>query len=100
MLAQIVTLREIVAMWNSSSRLCGIFTVFLSVTGVAANSDERERFVAAEQALADGRLATYQQLAGQLKDYPLYPYLVFAEAERATAVDAAVESGSQPRRHR
>ena len=70
-------------MWKSSSRLCGIFTVFLSASAVAANAEERDRFVAAEQALADGRLATYQQLASQLKDYPLYPYLVFAELEKS-----------------
>jgi soluble lytic murein transglycosylase len=83
MLAQIVTLREIVAMWKSSARLCGIFTVFLSACVGTVNADERERFLAAEQALAVGKLATFQQLAKQLKDYPLYPYLVFAELRKS-----------------
>jgi soluble lytic murein transglycosylase len=39
----------------------------------------RELFLEARAALQDNRLEEYRSLAGQLRDYPLYPYLQFDE---------------------
>ncbi|HKK05832.1 MAG TPA: transglycosylase SLT domain-containing protein [Gammaproteobacteria bacterium] len=43
---------------------------------------ERQAFVAAERALAAGDTATFERLAATLRDYPLYPYLVFDRLEQ------------------
>lgn len=43
---------------------------------------QRQAFIAAERALAAGRIEHFQTLAAQLRDYPLYPYLVFADLQR------------------
>ncbi len=41
--------------------------------------EQRTRFLAAEDALKRGDLPTYDTLSEQLTDYPLYPYLRYAE---------------------
>jgi len=60
---------------------------------------ERERFVAAREALAVGDRARFLKLEAQLIDYPLHDYLVYARLrerlrrERPTAADlAAIEA--------
>ena len=44
-----------------------------------ANQADRAKFRRAEQALKQGDQLTYARLRDQLRDYPLYPYLRFAE---------------------
>ncbi len=58
--------------------------LWLTVGAVAADdlAAQRERFVAAETALADGRSDDFAQLAEGLHDYPLYPYLRYDELTR------------------
>ncbi len=48
----------------------------------AAGGSPRERFLAAEAAIARGDLETYQALADGLQDDPLYPYLRVGELMR------------------
>lgn len=43
---------------------------------------QRKLYQDAEQALNAGQLAEYRHLANRLQDYPLYPYLQFAEIQR------------------
>ncbi len=43
---------------------------------------QRQQFLDAEQAFKSGRLGHYRQLEQQLRDYPLHPYLEFAEIRR------------------
>ncbi len=45
----------------------------------AAHKKEREAFVAAEQALKQGKITEYQNLRKGLEKYPLYPYLEYGE---------------------
>ncbi|MGD8311943.1 MAG: transglycosylase SLT domain-containing protein [Gammaproteobacteria bacterium] len=40
---------------------------------------DREKFLQARTALQQNRLQAFKRLAGQLQDYPLYPYLEFEE---------------------
>jgi soluble lytic murein transglycosylase len=40
---------------------------------------EREKFVAAEKALKQGKITKYKELKNELKRYPLYPYLEYQE---------------------
>jgi soluble lytic murein transglycosylase len=47
--------------------------------GQAAPEVQREQFLEARKALRKHRLTRYRELAGQLRDYPLYPYLQYAE---------------------
>ena len=51
------------------------------LTGRAA-ADQRQQFLAAEQALKQGRFDDYRALKAQLGHYPLYPYLEYAELRR------------------
>jgi soluble lytic murein transglycosylase len=43
---------------------------------------QRADFIAARNALDNGRLSKYRKLARQLQDYPLYPYLEYWEINR------------------
>lgn len=54
---------------------------------------QRALFLRAETALKEARASDYQQLLGQLKDYPLYPYLLYQSLKRrlATATEIEVE---------
>ena len=49
----------------------------------AGTAEQRERFLAAEQALERGDLQTFERLRGQLADYPLLPYLDYARLNRS-----------------
>jgi soluble lytic murein transglycosylase len=50
-----------------------------SLAGDDPLSGDRARFLEARKALNENRLDEFRRLAGQLKDYPLYPYLEFQE---------------------
>lgn len=66
--------------------------LLLALSGEAAHSeaalethplaDQRARFQAAERALLAGKRAQYRRLLGHLTEYPLYPYLLFADLKR------------------
>lgn len=59
-----------------------------TLQAVSEQQRERERFLAAENALKKGHLAQYRELKESLKDYPLYPYLEFQALKRdMTKVD-------------
>lgn len=68
--------------------------VFVSATWVPAHADgvntteqQRADFLAARKALDAGDMKTYQRLSGQLRDYPLFPYLLYDEL-RGRVADA------------
>jgi len=70
-------------------RLFFCFTCLLSATAGATGGidddpykKERALFLKADHALDKNRLGEYRRLAGQLQDYPLYPYLQFKELRR------------------
>lgn len=66
----------------------------LAAVACCAMADERGDFLAAEQAFAQGDRARYEQLAGQLRDYPLQPYLRYLalSADLDAGRDAGIES--------
>lgn len=47
--------------------------------------NQRYQFQEAEKALHKGQLSRYRQLAQRLRDYPLYPYLEYADLKRRIA---------------
>ncbi|MEJ2590626.1 MAG: transglycosylase SLT domain-containing protein [Candidatus Thiodiazotropha sp.] len=64
--------------------LLTLFNASLAVSGDSATTTpdidmQRSHFLAAEAALEADDIATFRQLELQLKDYPLYPYLVYQE---------------------
>jgi len=70
-------------------RLCICIACLLTATsGVSGLIDsdtykeDRALFLQADKALDRNRLQDYRQLAGQLTDYPLYPYLQFKELRK------------------
>lgn len=68
--------------------------VALSLTGVGQTAaNDRASFLAAERALRSGDLETYGRLSAELTEYPLYPYLRFAELTRdlESTPDAEIE---------
>ncbi len=69
------------------------FASVLMLIATAATADDREDFLAAEQALKSGDRPRFELLAANLRDYPLYPYLRFAELTHhlETASDQAIE---------
>jgi soluble lytic murein transglycosylase len=63
-------------------RILFTFTCLLALLSAAATAEdplagERAHFLDAVYALNQGRMEKFGQLAGQLKDYPLYPYLEY-----------------------
>jgi len=73
--------------------LCAFLTLAATFSAPALATDylapdtprlraQRTRFLAAERALGAGRRATYKRLLAKLIDYPLRPYLVFADLTR------------------
>ena len=66
----------------------GLTCLLTATTGAtpAIDSDpykkERALFLKADKALDENRAGNYRQLAGQLQDYPLYPYLQFKDLRR------------------
>lgn len=66
-------------------------------------AEQRELFLKAEQAIERNRLGEYRHLEPQLRDYPLYPYLRYAELHQRLGeldlkqIDAfAAEFGDSP----
>lgn len=67
-----------------------LLVLFLILQGAKAGAGEedqrlqaqRKEFIAAEQALRKGQFSRYAELAEGLRDYPLFPYLQFAELTR------------------
>ena len=53
--------------------------LFFSCSSEARPPHQRQAFIAAEDALMDGRRDEYNRLLSSLADYPLYPYLVFMD---------------------
>ena len=53
--------------------------------GMSTLEQQRAGFLAARQALDSGDMQTYQDLADQLRDYPLYPYLRYDELRKRIA---------------
>ncbi len=70
-----------------------IASVLICAT-MAVQADGRTDFLAAEQALKSGDRARFEQLSASLRDYPLHPYLRFADLTRNldAAPDGAIES--------
>ncbi|MEX2525245.1 MAG: transglycosylase SLT domain-containing protein [Gammaproteobacteria bacterium] len=59
-------------------RVLPLFLLFLAGPATAGNEIERQReqFREARQTLQDGHVHTFRDMAAQLEDYPLYPYLI------------------------
>jgi len=57
--------------------------------GVTA--EQRKLYLQAQQALADDDIATTKKLMSRLKNYPLYPYLVYAELTKRLSSATATE---------
>ena len=65
--------------------IAGLLTATTGATGVIDSDPykkDRALFLKADKALDENRLGNYRQLAGELTDYPLYPYLQFKELRR------------------
>lgn len=65
-------------------RLSLLLLLLPALAGAAVDplKNDRELFLKANSALDRGALQTYAQLAPELRDYPLYPYLVDKELRR------------------
>ena len=62
-----------------------LLTATIGATGVIDSDPykkDRALFLQADRALDKNRLGEYRRLAGQLQDYPLYPYLQFKQLRR------------------
>ena len=62
-----------------------LLTTTSGATGIIDNDpwkDDRKLFLKADKALDQNRLSSYRQLADQLQDYPLYPYLQFKQLRK------------------
>ena len=59
-----------------------IALVPLLLAGESFDPEDRESFLAAEEALAKGEHERFESLAQGLKHYPLYPYLLFQRLAR------------------
>lgn len=66
---------------RSPALLLAVGAILLAVVH-CAQADDRGAFLEAQRALSSGDLETFQRLAAQLTDYPLYPYLRFSELAR------------------
>ncbi len=74
--------------------LISAMTVLPTARGQDADrTANRATFLRAERALKSGDRPTFETLRDQLRDYPLYPYLRFAElGDQQAAPDAAIET--------
>jgi soluble lytic murein transglycosylase len=74
--------------------LISAMTVLPTARGQDADrTANRATFLRAERALKSGDHPTFETLRDQLRDYPLYPYLRFAElGDQQAAPDAAIET--------
>ncbi len=65
-----------------------LFCTFLLIDAALASdpyADDRGKFLEARMALQAGQLDRFQQLAADLEDYPLYPYLRYDQLSTAFA---------------
>ena len=70
-------------------RMPEIFLIFVLAGGTAAAAPSpgvQKLFLTAEKAIKKGHTDTYRKLKAQLRDYPLYPYLLFEEYRRKLRV--------------
>jgi len=58
--------------------------ILLAVAGAcpASSQAQRQQYLDAQSALSAGNINRFRELAADLKDYPLYPYLRYAELRR------------------
>jgi soluble lytic murein transglycosylase len=65
----------------------------LSVAQAQELTQQRQTYRLAQLALKAGQIEVFRRFQAQLKDYPLYPYLVYEELKRrlASAPDAEIE---------
>ena len=69
--------------------LPALLSVFLLLPAIsdARPPDQRQTFIAAEDALKDGRRDEFIRLSLSLEDYPLFPYLVFMDLRQSLSPD-------------
>ncbi len=60
-------------------RIACLLLLFLAPLAGPAQASQRTDFIAAERALSGGDRAQYLKIKPRLKDYPLYPYLLYRE---------------------
>lgn len=66
------------------------FFLFVS-TARADLREQRQSFIDAEKAFSKGHHETFRKLLAELKDYPLYPYLVFLDIQKNMGLDREKE---------
>ncbi|HEY0721554.1 MAG TPA: transglycosylase SLT domain-containing protein [Gammaproteobacteria bacterium] len=75
----------------SHRRLLVVIALLLA-SGVAlaasTTKQQRQHFLDARAALEKGDTARFDKLSGQLRDYPLYPYLLYWQMMRAESLDS------------
>ncbi len=68
--------------------------ILLSVIAVslgAGQNQQRQDFLDAEKALREKRMQDYKTLTDSLRDYPLYPYLIYARLVKDISLDSEKE---------
>ena len=66
--------------------------VFLAIsTALADLPEQRQMFLDAEQAFQEGNHKKFRKLTDGLKDYPLYPYLVFLDLQKNIGLEREKE---------
>jgi len=68
----------------------GVFFLFISMARADLNK-QRQYFLDAEDAFKKGTQAKFSKLLARLKDYPLYPYLVFMDLQKNIRIDREKE---------
>ena len=68
----------------------GFFFIFISMARADLNK-QRQYFLDAEDAIKKGNQAKFSALLTRLKDYPLYPYLVFMDIQKNIRIDREKE---------
>ena len=78
-------------MFGKLAKYCWVcfFVALFAAPAFPAGTDlsrQRQSFLEAEEALAKGQREVYQEIREALKDYPLYPYLVFADIKEGISL--------------
>jgi len=68
----------------------GFFFLFISMARADLNK-QRQYFLDAEDAFKNGNQKKFSKLLNRLKDYPLYPYLVFLDFQKNIRIDREKE---------
>ena len=63
----------------------GFFFLFISMAQADLNK-QRQYFLDAEDAFKKGNQEKFSKLLARLKDYPLYPYLVFMDIQKNISI--------------